>query len=209
MTTTNTFVGIGEEQRVSSRVLKPPGGGSSFSFDGEDDFMKPRAKVAPMQQQQPQQQDTPKVESNGTETPQTDSSVATKDPTPAPTTNGTPATNGTATNGTDTNGTPTTTTTNGTPASPSTVCSSPSSARLDTQSRLFGEAASREQNWRGTVRDHQRSNIFAEPDVKTNGAPSKAATPTAGSTPESKTPEQPQPQQKQRIPPGGFSTKLW
>ncbi|XP_073519245.1 jupiter microtubule associated homolog 1 [Phyllobates terribilis] len=35
MTTTSTFKGLDPESRSSSRVLRPPGGGSSFSFGVE------------------------------------------------------------------------------------------------------------------------------------------------------------------------------
>ncbi|XP_063884671.1 uncharacterized protein LOC135113225 isoform X6 [Scylla paramamosain] len=76
MTSTHTFIGIGDEQRISSRVnhppggkmklndeaepdsrtvrvLKPPGGGSSIVFD-EDENMKPIKSKPQPQQQQPQ-----------------------------------------------------------------------------------------------------------------------------------------------------------
>ncbi|XP_063588448.1 uncharacterized protein LOC134765662 isoform X2 [Penaeus indicus] len=84
--------------------------------------------------------------------------------------------------------------------------SSTPTSRVDTQSRLFGEEPPKEAQCR-RVRDHQRSNIFgAEVNTNPNGTPN--GSPRA-ETPETKTTEQPQLQQKQRIPPGGFSTKLW
>jgi len=48
MTTTATFVGLDSNNRASSRVLKPPGGGSSISFgDGEDYFPRKNSTASP------------------------------------------------------------------------------------------------------------------------------------------------------------------
>ncbi|XP_053309497.1 jupiter microtubule associated homolog 1 [Spea bombifrons] len=49
MTTTSTFTGLDPEGRNSSRVLRPPGGGSSFSFGvGDEQASQPtrRHKMA-------------------------------------------------------------------------------------------------------------------------------------------------------------------
>ncbi|XP_042885527.1 jupiter microtubule associated homolog 1-like isoform X3 [Penaeus japonicus] len=168
------------------RVLKPPGGGSSISFgDDSDDFVKPKDKTTPAQEvpkEEPEQ--APKLETNGMDTPEKDSAAATKENNPS-----------TATNGSTTSG------------------SSTPTSRVNTQSRLFGEEPVKEMQCR-KVRDHQRSNIFGA-DVTPNsngtpnGSPRAAGNPVPSETPENKTTDQPQPQQKQRIPPGGFSTKLW
>jgi len=42
MTTTATFVGFNDGTKVSSRVLKPPGGECSISFGGDNDDYKPK-----------------------------------------------------------------------------------------------------------------------------------------------------------------------
>ncbi|XP_047498841.1 microtubule-associated protein Jupiter-like isoform X2 [Penaeus chinensis] len=168
------------------RVLKPPGGGSSISFGEEsDDYVKPKAKPTPAEEvpkEDPEQ--APKLETNGMDTPEKDCAAATKESNPS-----------TATNGSITSG------------------SSTPTSRVDTQSRLFGEEPPKEAQCR-RVRDHQRSNIFGaevntNPNGTPNGSPRAAGNPVSSETPETKTTEQPQPQQKQRIPPGGFSTKLW
>ncbi|XP_037788982.1 microtubule-associated protein Jupiter-like isoform X4 [Penaeus monodon] len=174
-------VGLGKK-----RVLKPPGGGSSISFgEDSDDYMKPKAKTTPAEEfpkEEPEQ--APKLETNGMDTPEKDGAAATKESNPS-----------TATNGSLTSG------------------SSTPTSRVDTQSRLFGEEPPKEAQCR-RVRDHQRSNIFGaevntNPNGTPNGSPRAAGNPVSSETPETKTTEQPQPQQKQRIPPGGFSTKLW
>lgn len=198
------------------RVLKPPGGGSSISF-GEDDDIPIKPKSAPLQaaaaapKNDNHQEPSPKAETNGTTSPPQspkDNATATKENNPSTATNGVAAVNGTVTNGTVTNGA----LTNGTSTSGS---STPSSSRVDTQNRLFGQDASRQDSANRRVRDHHRSNIFTDESNKAVNAP-KPANPVGNGTPEpktpeAKTPEQPQPQfqQKQRIPPGGFSSKLW
>lgn len=147
--------------------------------------MKPQPKPTPAQQapKEESNEQTPKVETNGMDTPQKDNVAATKE-------NLSTTTNGSVNSGSST----------------------PTHSKVDTQSRLFGEQQPREALGR-KVRDHQRSNIFGtEEDVRangtSNGSPRAAGNPVPD-TPESKTPDQQQPQQKQRIPPGGFSTKLW
>jgi len=47
MTTTNVYQGMDESGKPTSRVLRPPGGGSSFTLGGGDDT-PPRAPVAPL-----------------------------------------------------------------------------------------------------------------------------------------------------------------
>lgn len=47
MTTTNVFQGMESGSRNSSRVLAPPGGGSSISFGGPSDATPEPAKPAP------------------------------------------------------------------------------------------------------------------------------------------------------------------
>ncbi|XP_066949544.1 jupiter microtubule associated homolog 1-like isoform X5 [Macrobrachium rosenbergii] len=205
MTTTNTFVGISDSHRISSRVLKPPGGGSSISF-GEEDNLSHRGNSTPVEEapkNDNQEQQSPKAETNGTssppQTPKENGTNSVTENSPSTATN-TATTNGVALNGTVTNGT-------------TSGSSTPNSSRLDTQSRLFGEEPQKMSSRR--VRDHHRSNIFSDSD---ENVPSKSANPIGNETPEPKTPEvktpeQPQPQiqqqQRQRVPPGGFSSKLW
>ncbi|KAK8729735.1 hypothetical protein OTU49_008293 [Cherax quadricarinatus] len=231
MSSTSTFVGIGESQRVSSRVLKPPGGGSSISF-GEDEDARPRPKTLP--QQQAPQENSPKADTNGTASPQCENdAAATKENNPLA-----------ATNGSATNGSPSVGSNSG---RSSNCATTPTSAKkLDTQSRLFGDDPGNDTTPSRKVRDHQRSNIFSdEPVTKPSGsangpravfcrtwtrrdpvtgvgvlcwdihaprcAPNKrkAINPAARDSQETKTPEQPQQKQRQRVPPGGFSTQLW
>lgn len=204
MTTTSTFSGIGEGQRISSRVLKPPGGGSSISF-GSDDQILPSKTASPA----PHDSSKSNGIQNGNHT------------------NGhTPTTNGTC-NGTMSNGSMT-------PNGSSTTASSPGSAKSgDTQNRLFGGSAenntARDREATPTkptnkpmpkIRDHMRSSIFGEDNgtPSRNGTPNGTGTPSGGeATSVKETPEPPkpasapaaQPQQRGRVPPGGHSTALW
>lgn len=238
MTTTSTFIGIGEEQRISSRVLKPPGGGSSIVFE-EDESTKP-VKSRPQQQEQqsppPQaspeppmeppkeappaekqpEQPFPKPEINGMSTPdcikEDAASTTVSNPTPAAaTTNGerSPALNGpSAVNGSST--------TNGCMSSGTSSSMSMHSGgtpkHLNTQTRIFG-AEQGGLTPRRRLRDHERSNIFAGDDAASNGthrpADLNGSPRNSESTPEPKTPESVQQAPRQRVPPGGFSTKLW
>jgi len=201
MTTTNTFSGIGEGQRISSRVLKPPGGGSSIAFGGDDEPARPTKSANPSATAPQDNSQSNGTVQNGNHT------------------NGqTPTTNGTC-NGTTSNGSMTP---NG---STPTTASSPSSAKSqDTQNRLFG-GSNNSTNGKDTpskpkVRDHMRSSIFGD-DGNTssrNGTPNGTGTPSACETTAKATPEPPKPssapaaqpaQAKTRVPPGGFSTALW
>jgi len=156
MTTTNVFTGIGEGQRISSRVLKPPGGGSSISFGGEEQVQpsKTTSPTAPHENNK----------SNGTV--QNGNHINGQ----SPTTNGT--CNGTISNGSMT------------PNGSCTTASSPGSAKsLDTQNRLFGGSDHSSPRERDTptkpsakppkLRDHMRSSIFGDD----SGTPSRNGTP--------------------------------
>jgi len=186
------------------RVLKPPGGGSSISFGGDEPVHT--SKSASPAPSAPQENGTVQNGNNHT--------------------NGqTPTTNGTC-NGTSSNGSMT-------PNGSCTTASSPGSAKsADTQNRLFGASengiAPRSNGDTPTkpaskpnpkIRDHMRSSIFGD-DSNTpsrNGTPNGTGTPSGGETSVKATPEPPkpasapaaQPQQKPRVPPGGFSTALW
>jgi len=204
MTTTSTFNGLGEGQRISSRVLKPPGGGSSISFGGDD---------VPSKTASPAPHDSSK--SNGIQNGNSHTNGH------APTTNGT--CNGTMSNGSMTS--------NG---SSTTASSPGSAKSGDTQNRLFGESnhtTTRDRDSTPTkptiksapkVRDHMRSSIFGE-DSNGSGTPSRNGTPNGTGTPSisevgsvKETPEPPKPasapaaqQPRGRVPPGGHSTALW
>lgn len=210
MTTTNVFSGIGEGQRISSRVLKPPGGGCSISFGGDDEPVRPTKSANPSATAPQDNSQSNGTVQNGNHT------------------NGqTPTTNGTC-NGTTSNGSMT-------PNGCSTTASSPGSAKsVDTQNRLFGGTGhpngsgsnnSSTPNGRDTpskpkVRDHMRSSIFGDnsnPSSR-NGTPNGTGTPSGCDTTAKATPEPPKPasapaaqpaQPKTRVPPGGFSTALW
>ncbi|MPC40266.1 hypothetical protein E2C01_033821 [Portunus trituberculatus] len=170
-------------QVVVPRVLKPPGGGSSIVFDEEEN--KP-IKSKPQPQQQPPKEDTPQAETvekqappppqeSGDAKPETngmnshdsvkEDAAASRDsfpsfPSPAPATNGqhSPAPNGSpAVNGSSA--------INGSVSSGSTSSMSPfpggTPKHLNTQTRIFGE----DHNVltpRRRLRDHERSNIFAD-----------------------------------------------
>ncbi|KAK8405589.1 hypothetical protein O3P69_001843 [Scylla paramamosain] len=229
------------------RVLKPPGGGSSIVFD-EDENMKPiKSKPQPQQQQPqpkeeapqaeivekqapppPQEASDAKPETNGMNSHDSvkEDAAASRDsfPSPAPATNGqhSPAPNGSpAVNGSSA--------VNGSVSSGSTSSMSPfpggTPKHLNTQTRIFGEDQHNVPTPRRRLRDHERSNIFAD-EGATNGThrPDSSSSSTSSScpssgTPEARTPEQaPQPQppqqqqqqqHRQRVPPGGFSTRLW
>lgn len=187
------------------RVLKPPGGGSSISFGGDEPH--PSKTTSPTAT-------APHDKSNGTVTNGNH-------------TNGHPTTNGTC-NGTISNGSVT-------PNGSCTTASSPSSAKsMDTQSRLFGASDNHsirngdtpvKSTSKPKVRDHMRSSIFGDDSgTPRNGTPNgtgtPASTPSGGDTSIKASPEPPKPasapaaaaqppQQKQRVPPGGFSTALW
>jgi len=140
------------------RVLKPPGGGSSISFGGDD---------VPSKTASPAPHDSSK--SNGIQNGNSHTNGH------APTTNGT--CNGTMSNGSMTpNG------------SSTTASSPGSAKSGDTQNRLFGESnhtTTRDRDSTPTkptiksapkVRDHMRSSIFGE-DSNGSGTPSRNGTP--------------------------------
>jgi len=233
MTTTSTFCGVGEGQRISSRVLKPPGGGSSISFGGDEDFIKDA------------------VVKKGPEEPKGDSPVASPPAASPPgspkseaapvTVNGSNGTNGTTATTTTPNGKAnglslkipanngtTASPPNGSPTSgsaPTTPNGSGTPKNIDTQNRLFGDEPKAATPRSAKIRDHMRSTIF---DGAANGANAgdmqdwkKSSSSSAASSPAPPTPEAAAPaavpapaaapaaQPKQRIPPGGFSSKLW
>jgi len=138
------------------RVLKPPGGGSSISFGGEEQVQpsKTTSPTAPHENNK----------SNGTV--QNGNHINGQ----SPTTNGT--CNGTISNGSMT------------PNGSCTTASSPGSAKsLDTQNRLFGGSDHSSPRERDTptkpsakppkLRDHMRSSIFGDD----SGTPSRNGTP--------------------------------
>lgn len=170
------------------RVLKPPGGGSSIVFD-EDENKPIKSKPQPQQQQQQAKEDAPQAEIEkqapppppqeaGNAKPETngmnshdsvkEDAAASRDgfPSPTPATNGqhSPAPNGSpAVNGSSA--------LNGSVSSGSTSSMSPfpggTPKHLNTQTRIFGE----DHNVltpRRRLRDHERSNIFAD-EGATNG----------------------------------------
>lgn len=182
---------------------------------------KEEAPPAEKQQEQPpqpqQEAGEPKPETNGMNNVDcVKENAAATDSFPTPGTNGqqSPALNGppvvngsSATNGSVSSG------------STSSMSSHPSGTpkHFNTQTRIFGE----EQNVvtpRRRLRDHERSNIFAAEDASTNGthrpADSKSSSGSSSSSsissrPSNGTPEARTPDQRQRVPPGGFSTRLW
>ncbi|XP_037788980.1 microtubule-associated protein Jupiter-like isoform X2 [Penaeus monodon] len=207
-------VGLGKK-----RVLKPPGGGSSISFgEDSDDYMKPKAKTTPAEEfpkEEPEQ--APKLETNGMDTPEKDGAAATKESNPST------ATNGSLTSGssTPTSRVDTQSRLFGEEPPKEAQCRR---VRDHQRSNIFGAEVNTNPN--GTPNGSPRavfSRTWTRRDPVTGVgvlywdihapryAPSKrkAGNPVSSETPETKTTEQPQPQQKQRIPPGGFSTKLW
>ncbi|XP_068201921.1 jupiter microtubule associated homolog 1-like [Palaemon carinicauda] len=163
MTTTSTFVGIGDNQRISSRVLKPPGGGSSISFGDDGDSHDIKRKSTPVRDDLEQKSLSPISESNGESSSKTSAENDS----------------------------------NSLKESPSS--SSTNYSKLDTQGRLFGEES--QDNSNRKVRDRLRSRIFSDADENSTTKPD---TPIRNENKGDKIHKQ-----KQRVPPGGVSSKLW
>ncbi|XP_064109696.1 jupiter microtubule associated homolog 1-like [Macrobrachium nipponense] len=138
MSTTTTFVGISDNQRLSSRVLKPPGGGSSIFFDDSENAGSKSTKVQAAPEKNEEQQ-SPNAEVNSESSP----SVTREG-------DATNSANVVADKGADLNGAV---------AKVASCSTTPNSSKLDTKDRLFGEET-RKQNANPRVRDHQRSTIF-------------------------------------------------
>ncbi|XP_068228889.1 uncharacterized protein [Palaemon carinicauda] len=221
------------------RVLKPPGGGSSISFGDDDNLSNIRGKSTPEQEapkNDNQEQQSPKVETNGMSspppTPQENGTNSVKENSPSTATN-TATTNGVALNGTVTNGT-----TSGSSTPNSSRLDTQNRLFGDEPNKEMANRRVRDHH-RSNIFTEAEGNIpsksvyrrpWARRDPVTGVgvlcwdlhaprfAPIKRkANPVASETPEPKTPEvktpeksQPQiPQQRQRVPPGGFSSKLW
>ncbi|XP_066954724.1 jupiter microtubule associated homolog 1-like [Macrobrachium rosenbergii] len=150
MSTTTTFVGISDNQRISSRVLKPPGGGSSISFDDDFESRNTGSKSTQVQAapQKNEEQQSPNAEITSDSSP---SVTPEGDATNSAMENSSPSDTNTATDkGVDLNGAVT---------KEASGSSSPSLSKLDTQARLFGKEPPKE-NTNPRLRDHQRSSIF-------------------------------------------------
>ncbi|XP_066949446.1 uncharacterized protein [Macrobrachium rosenbergii] len=220
------------------RVLKPPGGGSSISF-GEEDNLSHRGNSTPVEEapkNDNQEQQSPKAETNGTssppQTPKENGTNSVTENSPSTATN-TATTNGVALNGTVTNGT-----TSGS-STPNSSRLDTQSRLFGEEPQKMSSRRVRDHHRSNIFSDSDENvpskSVYRRPwtrrdpvtgvgvlcwdlhaprfaPIKRKANPIGNETPEP-KTPEVKTPEQPQPQiqqqQRQRVPPGGFSSKLW